>query len=213
MSKEIIKKIPLILAIALLILVNIINFFIWASFNKQDENSQNDFFSGKIIENGVEIDCKTDIKEESYKIKDSSLSGFFESGSKVRVLFNYYRCNQIEKGDLVLYRANDKAGAIIKIVKGVPGDSFGMQGDEKIWNILINDKIITTLQGAPYQINIKDGDALIKYFDDRAATKEYIPIIPPNEYLLMGNIVFESIDGAPFGLVNISDIIGEVVYN
>jgi hypothetical protein len=211
MNKEITKKISLILAIALLFLINVVNLFI--SKSSHEKNDQETFSSEATPKEVVKNNCDVDIREESYKIKDSSLANFFKSGSNVKVLLDYYQCNEVKRGDVVLYKADSQSEPIIKIVKGIPGDAFGMQGDGTSWNILINNEIIATPQGDLHQVNAKDGDDLIVYFQKLSADKDAIPTIPPKEYLLIENIASGGIENAPFGLADISGIIGKVVVN
>jgi hypothetical protein len=211
MNKEIVKKIPLILAITLLVLVNIANFFILKS--PHIKNNQEILPLEATPEEVVKNNCDVDIKEESYKIKDSSLANFLKSDSNVKVLLDYYQCNEIKRGDIVLYKEDSQSEPIIKIVKGIPGDAFGMQGDGMSWNFVINNEVIATPKGDFYQVNAKDGEALIVYFQKLSTDKDSIPTIPLKKYLLFENIASGGIENAPFGLANISGIIGKVVVN
>lgn len=210
MNKEITKKISLVLAVALLFLINVISFFVFRS--SHIKNNQEIFSLEDISNEVIKNNCDANIREESYEIKDSSLIDFFKSGNKVKVLLNYYQCNQIERGDIVLYKENSQSEPIIKMVKGIPGDLFGMQGDGIGWNILINNEIIATSQGDLHQVNVKDGDVLIEYFQSLSSDKYAIPTIPSKEYLLIENIASGGIENTPFSLANFSSIIGKVVY-
>ena len=202
MNKKNAKKSILILAIVLLAVINIANFFLWKLNNKKD----NPQASPSPIAAPQEVNsCRENIKEETYKIGKSSLPGIVETGDEVKVFSNYCQSNDIKRGDIVLYRADLKSEPIIKIVKGIPGDKLGLQGDEKVWNLLINDETLTTSKGKTYEISNKDGEALITHL------QKSMGIIPPGEYLLMGNTVEESDGGSFFGLVKISDIIGRVI--
>jgi len=211
MNKEITKKISLILAIALLFLINVVNLYIFKSSHVK--NNQETLSSEATPMGVVKNNCDIDIKEESYEIKDSSLADFLKSGSNVKVLLDYYQCNEVKRGDIVLYKEDSQSEPIIKIVKGIPGDAFGMQGDGISWNILINNEIIATPQGDLHQVDAKDGDDLIVYFQKLSADKDAIPTIPPKEYLLIENMASGGIENTPFGLANISGIIGKVVVN
>jgi signal peptidase I len=202
MNKKNAKKSILILAIVLLAVINIANFFLWKLNNKKD----NPQASPSPIAAPQEVNsCRENIKEETYKIGKSSLPGIVETGDEVKVFSNYCQSNDIKRGDIVLYRTDLKSEPIIKIVKGIPGDKLGLQGDERVWNLLINDEMLTTSKGKVYEISNKDGEALITHL------QKSMGIIPPGEYLLMGNTVEESDGGSFFGLVKISDIIGRVI--
>jgi len=202
MNKKNAKKSILILAIVLLAVINIANFFLWKLNNKKD----NPQASPSPIAAPQEVNsCRENIKEETYKIGKSSLPGIVETGDEVKVFSNYCQSNDIKRGDIVLYRTDLKSEPIIKIVKGIPGDKLGLQGDERVWNLLINDEMLTTSKGKVYEISNKDGEALITHL------QKSMGIIPAGEYLLMGNTVEESTEESSFGLVKISDIIGRVI--
>lgn len=202
MNKKNAKKSILILAIVLLAVINIANFFLWKLNNKKDNPQAS---PSPTATSQAMNSCQENIKEETYKIGKSSLPGIVETGDEVKVLSNYCQSNDIKRGDIVLYRTDLKSEPIIKIVKGIPGDKLGLQGDEKVWNLLINDEMLTTSRGKVYEISNKDGEALITHL------QKSMGIIPPGEYLLMGNTVEESDGGSFFGLVKISDIIGRVI--
>ncbi|MFA5024718.1 MAG: signal peptidase I [Patescibacteria group bacterium] len=191
------KKLFLILLLLFLALIYIASFYFLEALKNDPE---------VIKVSGLEGE-QCQITKKKFEVRGVSLSGFLEPGTIVSAWLNYYQCYQIERGDVVLYKMNAQADPIIKIVKGIPGDTIGLQGDGEIWNILINDKVLTTSQGEPYQLNEKSANLIELYI------KDYYGVIPPKAHLLMGNIVSGSVDGTRFGLVDISDIIGKIIFN
>lgn len=191
------KKLFLILFLLFLALIYIASFYFLKTLKNDSEVI-------KVV--GLE-DAQCQITKKKFEVRGISLSGFLEPGTIVNAWLNYYQCYQADRGDVVLYKMNTQADPIIKIVKGIPGDTIGLQGDGKIWNILINDKVLTTSQGEPYQLNEKSASLIELYI------KDYQGVVPPKAYLLMGNIVSGSIDSTRFGLVDISDIIGKIILN
>jgi signal peptidase I len=161
---------------------------LWLSFNK--------FKS--------QISCP--IQEELKIVRGNSLEPLVPSGSKIKALFGYYHCHEIKKGDLILYRyAGDKV-PLLKIVKGVPGDSFHLvKNDRGEYNLIINGKIVVNSQNMPYVFNENRYRMISLYEND------YKGVIPPNTYLLLGDQANGSVDAGTFGLVDKSDIIGKAI--
>ena len=133
-----------------------------------------------------------------YIVRGSSLSGLVAPGTRVDVLEGYLRCNNLSRGDLVLYNFTGDSVPLIKVVKAVPGDHWFLNGS----TIVVNNKTLMNSEGTPYSIG--DTRRLALY------THDY-PIIPTNTYLLMGNLAGGSLDSSVFGLVDKGDIIGRVL--
>ncbi len=134
------------------------------------------------------------------------MQGLIEDGQTVKILFGYYNCHKIKKGDVVVYDfAGDKA-PIIKIVKGVEGDRLRLKEANGGWHILINDEIIKNSKGENYLID-QSGYRMLSLYE-----RDYKGKIPKNAYLLLGNLTGGSLDSTRFGLVDKSDILGKVGY-
>ena len=182
------KKIALILIIAVLVLINLFNLYFWFENNKSE---------GK-----KEVECVSKVEERI--VSGSSLSGVLESGTKIKILYNYYDCNEMQRGDIVVFQPDPEMNPVVKIIKGLPGDKIEMQGDGNNWNILINGEILKTSTGAAYQVNDNAFKMLSLYIRD------YNGVIPPKAHLLLGNAISGSSDSTKYGLIDISDIIGKV---
>ena len=191
------KKIALILIIAILILINIVNLYFWL---KNKNNSQ-------LLNNTqlIPSDCVSKIEEKI--VSGTSLTGVLESGTTIKILYNYYQCHEAQKGDIVLFQPDPELNPVVKIIKGLPGDSLSLSGDGKNWNILVNGEILKTSTGDAYQVNDQAFQMLSLYIRD------YQGKIPPKAHLLLGNAISGSLDSTKFGLIDISDIIGKVVVN
>jgi signal peptidase I len=186
------KKIALILIIAVLLLINLINLCFW--LNKKDNLIINDVFK----------DCVFKIEEKI--VSGTSLSGVLEPGTKIKILYNYYQCHEAQRGDIVVFQPDPEMNPVVKIIKGLPGDSLSLSGDGKNWNILVNGEILKTSTGDAYQVNDNAFQMLSLYIRD------YQGKIPPKAHLLLGNAISGSLDSTKYGLIDISDIIGKVVY-
>jgi signal peptidase I len=146
------------------------------------------------------------IEEKKVTVVGTSLSGFIEPGTILTVLGGYYACHDPKPGDVVIYfygglTANDP---LIKIVKGIPGDIVSLRKKGGSWNILVNGKPLQTTSGIPYAIAQQGFDSFSAYVN---AAKG---IIPPDEYMILGNLPAGSIDSTKFGFVRKQDLVGKV---
>jgi signal peptidase I len=190
------KKIALILIIAVLLLINLFNLYFWW---KNKNNNQ-------ILNNTEPImeDCVSQIEEKI--VSGSSLAGVLEAGEKIKIMYDYYQCHEVQRGDIVVFQPDPEMNPVVKIIKGLPGDSLSLSGDGKNWNILVNGEILKTSTGDAYQVNDQAFQMLSLYIRD------YQDKIPPKAHLLLGNAISGSSDSTKYGLIDISDIIGKVVY-
>ena len=147
------------------------------------------------------------ILTEERIVRGNSLSPVINSGDTVKILFNYYDCHPIERDDVIVYHYAGNENPIIKIVKGLPGDSYELEetGPGE-WHILINDQILKNSEDKQYSISDNRYKMLSLYEDDCQNG------IPQNTYLLLGNLASGSQDSTRFGLVDKSDILGKVIY-
>lgn len=190
------KKIALILIIAVLLLINVFNLYFWLK-NKDSSQLIND---NQLIEK----DCVSKIEEKI--VSGSSLAGVLEAGEKIKIMYDYYQCHEVQRGDIVVFQPDPEMNPVVKIIKGLPGDSLSLSGDGKNWNILVNGEILKTSTGDAYQVNDQAFQMLSLYIRD------YQGKIPPKAHLLLGNAISGSSDSTKYGLIDISDIIGKVVY-
>ena len=130
-----------------------------------------------------------------YEVRGGSLSGLVNPGADVKVLEGYQRCNDLKRGDLVLYNYSGDAVPLIKVVKAVPGDHWYLNGSA----IIVDNETLTNSEGVAFSIS--DTRRLALYAHD-------YPVIPANTYLLMGNLAGGSLDSSVFGLVSRTDILG-----
>ena len=156
---------------------------------------------------GSHISFQCQIKEEEKIVRGNSLTPIIEQGTTVKILFGYYDCNEIKRGDIVAYRYAGNPDPIIKIVKGLPGDKFELrESDEMNWNILINGQVLKNSKNEPYLISGNRYKMLSLY------EKDYNGIVPDDTYLILGNLVSGSMDSTRFGLIDKSDILGKIEY-
>ena len=87
----------------------------------------------------------------------------------------------------------------------MPGDQFRLADTGSRWRILINGKILTNAQSVPYEIS-ENGYSVLSLYE-----RDYRGMIPPNDYLILGNLPTGSLDSSQFGLIDKSDILGRVL--
>jgi len=151
-----------------------------------------------------ESDCL--IEEESRIVNGISMEPIISDSQEVTILKGYYSCNLVERNDIIIYSYAGNKNPLIKIVKGMPGDTFELRKTGNSWNIILNDEILVNSEDTPYLLDKKNYNILSLY------EREYDGIIPGNTYILMGNLPEGSLDSTRFGLIDKKDIIGKVVY-
>ena len=161
------------------------------------------FNLGKLPFNAPELaDCLVTAEERI--VRGTSFSPFIEPGQTIKVLFNYYDCHKIERGDVVLFNYAGNKNPLIKIVKGIPGDKFELRKSGAGWHILINNQVVKNSKDEPYFISGNRYKMLSLY------EKDYKGVIPENAYLLLSERVAGSVDSTTFGLVDKGGIIAKV---
>lgn len=145
------------------------------------------------------------VKIQKKTVRGISLSGLIEDNDTVKILFGFYNCNEIQREDIVAYKFSGNPELVIKIVKGLPGDRFDLKKSGSAWQILINNEIVKNFSGNPYQLSDGSYNLLNLY------VKDYQGIIPPNAYLILGNLAQGSLDSSRFGLVDKRGVAGKVL--
>lgn len=196
------KKLYIILAVLIVVLIFLNSNFGDSFLNKELQISSQKQNQNNNVKNLETQDCS--IKTEEMIVRGSSLSPLIESGQTIKALFGYYDCNEIERGDVVLFDYAGNKNPVIKIVKGISGDKFELRKSDSGWNIIVNNKIVKNSENKPYLISGNAYKMLSLY------EKDYKGIIPENAYLLLGNRVSGSVDSTTFGLVDKSGIIAKV---
>jgi type IV secretory pathway protease TraF len=121
-------------------------------------------------------------------------------------MYGYYACNDVGRDDLVIvYNAGNPA-PLIKIAKGIPGDTFRMDPKDDAWHYLVIDgRNATNSRGEQYLIDERGYALLSLYYNDDKG------VMPPDTYLLLGNIATGTFDSTRFGLIGRADILGKAI--
>ncbi len=189
------------IAVIILIIIGILIYNSPAGFLKS-------FFSGAENKN-IQVNQNSsacEVQEMLLRVNGSSLLGFIEDDVEMKALMGYYSCNSVERGDLVLYGYAGNKNPLIKIVKGIPGDEFQLKKTSAgCWNVLTNGEISKNFQNEPYCFS-DSGYKMLSLYE-----KDYGGVIPPNAYLIFGNLVGGSMDSSRFGLVGKQDLLGKAI--
>lgn len=161
------------------------------------------FMRREIAEVG-ETDC---VKERIEKIMtDTSLTGTLDKNQRYQVLLGYYRCNPVQRRELIYFRSSPPTEPIVKRVQGLPGDTFSVVSAESRpgYHLVINGE----------RISGPDGDY---YFESQG--------VPPlksleiarqgrlgtNEYLLLTDTSPAFSDSSSFGVIKNTAFEGRAV--
>jgi signal peptidase I len=147
--------------------------------------------------------CVTGYQTE--QVLGASLAGLVESGDQVKIALNYYSCNPVSRGDLVIYRDAGNAHPLIKIAQAVSGDTFTVALSEGGAKILVNGRALMTTTGEVYRLSESSYELLSLY------ERDYHGVIPAQTLLILGNQPGGSRDSSQFGLVSMQDLVGKVV--
>ncbi len=155
--------------------------------------------------NETKITGKCPPVAKEYDITGHSLEPILIEGDVITGLLGYYDCNPVGRGDLVLLKFSWYKVPVIKIVKGIPGDSLSLLPAGDGFSIVVNGEIAVNSEGRPYHLK-----------DDRAGmisnyVKSYNGIIPKDAYLVLGNVPEGTLDSTQVGLLDISYFIGKVL--
>lgn len=141
---------------------------------------------------------------EEHEVRGTSLTGVINERDTIKLLNGYYNCNEIKKNEIIAYNYSGNENLIIKIVKAIPGDNFSLREEDNHYNIWVNGNILANSKNEPYILNENTKEMLALY------EKDYEGIIPPEAYLILGNIDTGTLDSTKFGLVHKDQIIGKV---
>ncbi len=152
------------------------------------------YFIKEKINSMGQVSCVTD--QKVITMQDTDLSGLVEKGHVLKVLIGYYNCNDVAEGDLVYFRISPPIEPVVKIVYGLPGDTFEvMETDiETEWHIKINGSLIMA-GNKPYFIRSRHTPPLKTYQISRNG------ILGKNEYIILSNVPPGLSDSSNLGII------------
>lgn len=105
------------------------------------------------------------------------------------------------RGEVVVLTTNSHVLPLIKSLRGLPGDVFSIQADQ----IVVNGSVLINSEGLPYRLSMARAAMLNLY------ARDYQGVIPPDTFLVMGEVPSGSTDSSQFGLIARDAIIGRAV--
>lgn len=140
-------------------------------------------------------------------IRGDSMGPLLSEGDEVIVEDGYYACHEIERGDIVEIEYPYRETNIVKFVKGIPGDTLSIHEGVSGWGVVVNGNEVVTSENKPYALSREQIQKIDAYI------QSYQGIIPPQYYLIMGNLPEGSLDSSVYGLFWKGSIVGKVLVN
>ncbi|MDP2629249.1 MAG: signal peptidase I, partial [Candidatus Harrisonbacteria bacterium] len=134
------------------------------------------------------------------------LSGLIESGEEIEIYWGYYDRFQAQRGDIVAYRYAGNLAPLIKIIHGMPGDTFALveNTEDGLWYLMINGEALRTSSGQRYALS-EDRAKLLRQYE-----KDYQGTIPQGAFIILGNNPRGSVDSSQFGFASKNNFLGKV---
>lgn len=152
----------------------------------------------------VKNDVACPVREEVKIIRGSSMYPLLKSGDEVHAVFGYYECHSIRRGEVVLLTASGRKNLLIKMVRAIPGDTFSLSSTPQGSEPLVNGEKLLTVSGASYLFR-GEAEKILSLYE-----RDYHGVIPPNAYLVLGEMVNGSFDSSHFGLISKKEIVARV---
>lgn len=142
------------------------------------------------------------VTEEIRTVRGNSLFPVLQHGQDITIELGYYACHPVQRDDLVVFR-HAGTQTLIKFAKGLPGERLALQpAPDGLSEVLVNDQVVTNAQHEPYRLTSQGAKMLSLYIRDYHGT------IPPQAYLVFGNLPHGSRDSSAFGLIGESALLG-----
>lgn len=136
-------------------------------------------------------------------VRGNSMTPLLKDGEKVKIDYGYYKTHEIRRGDIVICRFAFRHNPVIKTIRAVPGDRFGLEKVKGGTRLLVNGSVVKNSAGVPYRFSGRQERMLSLY------ERDYHGVVPPNAYLLLGDFPEGSLDSSRIGLVGRDAIIGK----
>lgn len=175
--------------IIMFLAIVLIAFFIYFVFLKQDDD------------NNIIIDQPC-FETKTRTVDGTSMSPLLQDGEAVTTYENYYDCNEIKKGDIIIFNFKTREGDYIKKIVAMEGDVLEFEDEF----IKINGEFAVNSAGEKYRINQSQQRILLIPLEDN--------VIPRNNYLVLGdNTAPSTFDSRKFSFISKQQIIGKAIIN
>lgn len=137
-------------------------------------------------------------------VRGGSMNPLLKDGDVVKIDHGFYSAHEVQRGDLVVCRLSFRKDPLIKLVRAVPGDRFGLKElADGSAVLLVNGSVAENSAGEPYKFAGRHKRMLALY------AKDYNGVIPAGSYLILGDQPGGTLDSSRFGLVGRAAITGK----
>jgi len=140
------------------------------------------------------------------KMQDVYLRGILEKDEEYQLIQDWYWCNEVKRGEVILFKYSDQQPPVVRKVYGVPGDKFEVIFDEDMnaWKVKIAGKI--HMHGdKPFTFGGEEKPVLKLLEESRNG------VLGPREIIIFASFPPGETDSSILGVVNLNDVVGKVV--
>lgn len=138
-------------------------------------------------------------------VRGTSMEPLFLSGDTIKVSFGWYGCHIPERGDSVLASFPGNESPILKRIRGIPHDTFGVSIlPDGGGMFLVNNEPLKNSLGVPYHLPPVRAELWKSYQEQFHGT------IPSGSFFILGEVTAGSLDSSQFGFVSRKDLLGKV---
>lgn len=139
-------------------------------------------------------------------MQDEFMAGALNQGDGFEVLMGYYKCNPVQRKDLVYFRISAPLEPVVRRVHGLPGDQFEVVAAEVpgTYRLRINGEGVQ-VAGSEYVFTSGQTPPLKTYEIARKG------VLGPQEYIVLSDVQPGAADSATLGIVKLSAFEGKAL--
>lgn len=162
------------------------------------------YFMQKEISEVGETNCVTQRVERL--MNDDSAAKDLNKGDRYQVLLNYYRCNPVQRLDLISFKSSSVAEPTVKRVQALPGDEFSVIETDTPgeFQLKVNGTLVMG-RDKPYFFR-SQGISPLKSLEMARQGR-----LGPNEYLLLSDTSPGFADSTSLGVIKNTAFEGRVL--
>ena len=164
----------------------------------------NSFLLKKQLNEVGEVGCVHQRLQKT--MENEFMADVLPKGHSFEVLLGYYKCNPVQRGDLVYFRHSTPREPVVRKIYGLPGDHFAVNDTEtaNVYSLTINEKPIEISQG-PLQFKSMQVPPLKTFEIARQG------VLGTNEFIVLGEATSSPYDSVSLGVVKLTNFEGKAV--